>query len=163
MLRYLIHIVGDIHQPLHATALFNDRFPNGDLGGNLFTIKFGIPVINNLHSLYDYGIAKLNNTLSRPLNHRDERYISETAKEIISEFPKTKFVSKINALYEDWVEEGHAIAQNFVYVDITINEVPSENYLDGAYQIIKERIALAGYRLAQLIKGIKKGYDTPVA
>ena len=32
--RYLVHLAGDIHQPLHSVALFNTTYPNGDLGGN---------------------------------------------------------------------------------------------------------------------------------
>lgn len=39
MLRFVIHLIGDMHQPLHATqGVFNDsRFGDlpGDLGGNL--------------------------------------------------------------------------------------------------------------------------------
>jgi hypothetical protein len=34
MLRYLIHIVGDIHQPLHNTNFYNTTHTTGDLGGN---------------------------------------------------------------------------------------------------------------------------------
>ena len=33
MARYLIHLAGDIHQPLHTTMMYNSTFPNGDLGG----------------------------------------------------------------------------------------------------------------------------------
>lgn len=33
-LRFLIHMVGDIHQPLHAATLYSNEFPRGDLGGN---------------------------------------------------------------------------------------------------------------------------------
>ena len=54
----LIHIVGDIHQPLHSAGLKNKRFPNGDKGGNLFNIRY--KSINaeykNLHKFFD-GIA----------------------------------------------------------------------------------------------------------
>jgi hypothetical protein len=32
--RYLVHIVGDIHQPLHSVSLFNETYPSGDRGGN---------------------------------------------------------------------------------------------------------------------------------
>lgn len=32
--RYLLHLAGDIHQPLHSVALFNRSFPAGDIGGN---------------------------------------------------------------------------------------------------------------------------------
>ncbi len=56
-LRLLIHYIGDIHQPLHASSRFTKNYPQGDEGGNDFLIK----VINkgagetptNLHSLWD--------------------------------------------------------------------------------------------------------------
>ena len=37
-LRWIIHFVGDMHQPLHDTNMFNEDFPNGDRGGNNFKI-----------------------------------------------------------------------------------------------------------------------------
>lgn len=36
--RYLVHVAGDIHQPLHSVALFNETFPTGDRGGNSLKI-----------------------------------------------------------------------------------------------------------------------------
>jgi tRNA G37 N-methylase Trm5 len=33
--RYVVHIVGDMHQPLHSVALYNETYPKGDIGGNL--------------------------------------------------------------------------------------------------------------------------------
>lgn len=46
---WVLHLVGDAHQPLHSSALFSKTtFPNGDRGGNL--IKIGS---SNLHSLWD--------------------------------------------------------------------------------------------------------------
>ena len=38
-LTWLFHLVGDIHQPLHCTAVFSERFPDGDKGGNLARIR----------------------------------------------------------------------------------------------------------------------------
>ena len=35
-LRLLIHYVGDLHQPLHATSRYTESHPNGDRGGNDF-------------------------------------------------------------------------------------------------------------------------------
>jgi hypothetical protein len=49
-LRLIIHLVGDIHQPLHTSTLINSAsFVNGDLGGN----KFKIVENWNLHELWD--------------------------------------------------------------------------------------------------------------
>jgi hypothetical protein len=36
---WMFHLVGDVHQPLHTTALFNQQFPDGDRGGNDFYIQ----------------------------------------------------------------------------------------------------------------------------
>ena len=55
-LRFLMHIVGDIHQPLHSVAQYSNAYPNGDLGGNLVNIEYeskGIGKIWNLHALWD--------------------------------------------------------------------------------------------------------------
>jgi hypothetical protein len=65
MLRYLIHVVGDIHQPLHSVQLFdNVHFKNGDLGGNLFKINYTHNV-NNLHKFFDSGADSLPEEIHR--------------------------------------------------------------------------------------------------
>lgn len=64
LMRYLVHVLGDIHQPLHASSLFNDRFPKGDQGGNLFKIKYSKD-IEQLHKLFDSGADKLGIDLER--------------------------------------------------------------------------------------------------
>lgn len=39
MLVFLIHLVGDIHQPLHNTSRVSKEHPKGDKGGNEFKIQ----------------------------------------------------------------------------------------------------------------------------
>jgi S1/P1 Nuclease len=46
---WLLHLVGDIHQPLHTTTLVSNYFPKGDEGGNKIPTVQG----HNLHSLWD--------------------------------------------------------------------------------------------------------------
>lgn len=36
---WVFHLVGDAHQPLHTTAMFNPEFPDGDRGGNLTKVR----------------------------------------------------------------------------------------------------------------------------
>lgn len=38
MARFLLHLVGDIHQPLHSTCMYNQTFKTGDLGGIVLPI-----------------------------------------------------------------------------------------------------------------------------
>jgi hypothetical protein len=56
-LRCLIHYIGDIHQPLHATTMYSEDFPEGDRGGNSFKLqrKDGI---SELHALWDSVVTE---------------------------------------------------------------------------------------------------------
>ena len=60
---------------------------------------------------------------------------------------------------KDWIIESHDISQNFIYKDLEYDTAPSDNYMKKAYNIVKKRIALGGYRLAEIIKKIKNSYD----
>ena len=37
--RYLLHLVGDIHQPLHSTMMYNATYKTGDMGGRVSVIE----------------------------------------------------------------------------------------------------------------------------
>lgn len=54
-LRLIIHYVGDIHQPLHASSRVDSKYPKGDAGGNFFKVpsKDGV---KNLHAVWDAGV-----------------------------------------------------------------------------------------------------------
>jgi len=56
MARYLLHIAGDVHQPLHSANMFNSKHKTGDFGGNLVYI-ISTPSTNstkiNLHAYMD--------------------------------------------------------------------------------------------------------------
>ena len=49
---WALHLIGDIHQPLHAASLFSAGFPTGDKGGNDIAIRADGGVIK-LHSYWD--------------------------------------------------------------------------------------------------------------
>lgn len=56
MLKFFIHIVGDMHQPLHMTTRVTTKNKGGDKGGNLFILQ-GSP--KNLHALWDGVMEKI--------------------------------------------------------------------------------------------------------
>ena len=51
-MRLILHYVGDIHQPLHATSRVNHEFPQGDRGGNSVPLP-SVDGAKNLHSVWD--------------------------------------------------------------------------------------------------------------
>jgi len=161
MLRFMVHIIGDVHQPLHSSALFDDvRFPEGDAGGNLFLIRYK-DGIKELHALLDSGNDLLNNTITRPLSPQDLSYLDQTSKEIMDEYHQEDLPELNNTNWADWLEESRNISQNFLYQNLTFNSTPSDDYINQGFVMIKRRIATAGYRLAVIVQDMNKGFKNP--
>lgn len=139
-LTWLLHLVGDIHQPLHTVARFSRYIPEGDSGGLSEEIapKFA------LHSFWDELLGEGESPTYQEIY---------TAVADIKEAPLE--LTKISD-ESVWVNEGVEIAKSTVY---TFKEKPKDEYieLDQAYKdraraIAKERISLAASRLANLIE-----------
>lgn len=153
-LRFIIHLVGDIHQPLHAAALFSDQFPNGDMGGNLYNIS-GVDFTDELHAFWDSGAGQWVDDVDRPLNSTGAAWISDWTNKIIAANP----VSSLEPLIKEyspytWANESNALAASFVY---TAPQAPTPlpaSYIAQAQTDCLYQVALGGYRLADLLQYI---------
>lgn len=142
--RMIWHIVGDLHQPMHAVSRYSKRFPNGDKGGNLERLSRN-PVAKNLHQYWDRG-AGLLHYKKRP-NAEEVRNI---AKYINNKYPCDK--KNANLSPEKWAEESHEIAANFSY------KLPANHkYQTISQEIVVQRLAAAGCRLAAMSEKIAVG------
>lgn len=157
-LRFLIHFVGDVHQPLHTVARDTDDFPEGDRGGNSFKIlpndrhkELQRPP-TNLHSLWDMG-GNLFRPSIRPLTTDGLASIVRIANSIKSRHPEISLTNVNNLDPGSWAQEGVAIAKQSVY-NLKENEVPSPEYIRSCEDISAKRVAYAGYRLAALLKSL---------
>ena len=144
-LAWLVHLVGDIHQPLHCVARFTGHHRNetngqdrGDLGGNLFLID---DPSKNLHALWDNALGATDS--------RTE--FVHTAASL-----KTTADSVVHLDTTSWVKESVKLAKDLVYTigDDSINSTPprvTPEYRSALQKAARERIALAGYRLAAML------------
>ncbi len=146
-LRYLLHFVGDIHQPLHASTAISAAFPGGDSGGNSFAIT---GAWNNLHSLWDAGGGFVASSLSRPLSAASKTTLSNKVAQIETAYPYTANPGVV-AEPLDWANEGWNLAQTVAYVGINQGDTPSTTYTNAAQQTAESRLAQAGHRLADLL------------
>ena len=90
--RYVVHLVGDIHQPLHSAALYNESYPKGDLGGNSEKVILVNGTTANFHSFWDAGAYLLQNdswVISRPMNLQNLTVLKDTANSMIAEYGKS--------------------------------------------------------------------------
>jgi len=84
--RYLIHLAGDIHQPLHSVALFNRSYPTGDMGGNREKVILLNGTEKVLHQFWDSGAFLFQNdtwNFIRPLNLQNRTKLREVALSFI--------------------------------------------------------------------------------
>jgi S1/P1 Nuclease len=141
-LPWLIHLTGDIHQPLHCVSRFTQAHPHGDGGGNAFLLN---DPAGNLHSFWDDLLGK----------ETDAHSIAILAMGIMNERsyqPSTTLTPQV------WRDESVAIAKQFVYT-VGAEEshdhpsVPPE-YRAKAIVIARYRVAQAGYRLADLLNRV---------
>lgn len=153
---WILHIVGDLHQPLHTSARVTDLEPKGDQGGNLFLLSpAGTPRPEqyNLHRYWD-SIIERNN----PIKDKDcERgYLETIAKKIISENPYDKVKAKLNmGKFGEWQQESFQYNASFVFTsDLKRNSMPPDHYNRNAYRLAKSQLALAGYRLGDMLDSV---------
>lgn len=138
-LMFLIHFIGDMHQPLHCSD-------NKDKGGNDVKLDF-FGRDYNLHSVWDSGL------LGRlaPEDTLFAEYSQDLTPKMIKKWTK--------GTVEDWAEESHRVAQKVVYGKLP--KAPAggkiaitEEYEKAADPVVRERIEKAGVRLASVLNGL---------
>ena len=87
--RYVVHLVGDIHQPLHSVALYNATYPKGDIGGNAEKVIIVNGSTSNFHSFWDAGAYILQNDswkITRPMNIQNLTVLKDLANSQHNDF-----------------------------------------------------------------------------
>lgn len=157
-LRFIIHFVGDIHQPLHCATRVSAANVDGDRGGNLFKIKIlknGKLQDSNLHSYWDNGIGAFpptgNNFAPPPLGS-----VIRAANQAKAGNPATNPALKLNDPFnfEAWADESFALAKSVAYTRIQSGRRPTAGYNTRALRVARQRVAWGGYRLAALLNAI---------
>ncbi len=148
---WVLHLVGDIHMPLHNTSRVTEKTPDGDRGGNSFRLGDGWPW--NLHSFWD-GIINIAEPMPEGLD--EYKYLIGKADQIMKLHPRDSFndADKIQDA-EIWNQEGQDIVRQSVYPsNLKQNEKPDMQYTENAYKIAQQRMALSGYRMAEFLNSI---------
>lgn len=169
-IRYIVHFVGDLHMPLHATT-------NNDRGGNCVPVNFfwrqphavHDSFTPNLHFIWDVAI------LDRDMDSADP---SEYAHLLMQVFADDVPKWRAAGIHVDaWAWESHDIAESMVYGHLT-PEIPAEKpvdvhsctdgnnigqrmmdlhvsagekYQELAALVVRKRLAQAGVRLAMIL------------
>lgn len=138
-LAFLIHFVGDVHQPLHACDYYGADFPDGDRGGGRVHYPGGL----TLHQLWDR------------CGEEPEVTVEELRKRVEHEASGGPQVA--NREVQVWARESYELAQKWAY---PAGRPPLEltaEYRDNVRRVSSDRLLQAGLRLASLLQEIALG------
>ncbi len=140
-LKFLVHFMGDIHQPLHSGR-------NEDMGGNQIPVNwFGTPT--NLHAIWDSGLIVVGHKdiliPTEPVENQSVAY----ARYLITKFSKVSVDYRMNT--EGWLNESiflRTVAYNQTYA------TNQPLYLSVTLPYVDFRVYQAGIRLAAALNQI---------
>ena len=149
---WLMHLIGDIHQPLHSGALVSSSlFPDGDRGGNGIRTRGG----DNLHSTWDGALR------NQPFD--------DTLRRMNSTLRGTK-LNEISLNIDIWLQESRQLLNEFVYHDeIKVEVLRSErrgtpmptialdaDYMSNMQAYSEDRLTLASTRMLLILRKVLK-------
>lgn len=155
-LAWVLHLGGDIHQPLHDSGRVTKYDPKGDQGGNLFIVSPKGAKGEDRVSLHWFWDSIIGRNIPRVNDACDSDYLPPIAQDIMKKYPAAQFQNKLEpGKFDEWQKEGFQIASTKVYPkSLRFNETPSNDYKKMAFDISEEQIALAGYRLGAMMNEI---------
>ena len=143
-LMFIIHFVGDLHQPLHAINT------NDDLGGNRRPIE-AIGDATNLHAAWDSGIIRAS---------------GQTTDDLVNNLNRATFGVDQSAdalgTYTEWAMASFTIARTTCYPQVDGDDRMTGAEREFAMSVIEDQIRLAGIRLAGVLNRVL-GRSTPEA
>lgn len=151
-LRFIVHLAGDLHQPLHAAT--DDSAPGGtDRGGNNVKARLAVgeggefpyhsSATGNLHAVWDADLIDA-------VHRQQEAYVAALGK-----LPDT--VAHMQAGTPiDWANETHRLAHDVAYSNLPAADANGVRPLGDAYAAqcrptVEKQLQRAGVRLARLL------------
>lgn len=160
---WIQHLIGDIHQPLHTSARVTESEPKGDQGGNFFLLTpqgTPRPQQENLHWFWDSVIER---NIPNTKNDCDADFLIPIAEKMMKSYPYEKVRGRLDpGNFTGWIAESLRLAQVEVFSpDLIRFQKPAEKYKKKAFDVSRERITMAGYRMGDLFNTVFGGSPTP--
>lgn len=141
---WLLHLVGDAHQPLHATARFSRGLEHGDEGGNKVSV---IPATGQTMKLHGYWDSLLGGSSTPDGAIKDALVFDKLPQ------PDATLARIVDP--DVWFAESQKLAQQFAYAEPVKSGTPppklTREYETDARNVARQQAALAGARLANII------------
>ena len=154
---WVLHLVGDIHQPFHCSARVTAVERKGDRGGQDFELAPRSPPHpqGERYSLHAYWDDMLDRAVPRRSGERLDVYLQRAAALVVSQHPRAQREGELKpGQFDAWARESLVAAQNAYPASLRRGQEPSADYRNMSTQVALGRLALAGYRLALMLREV---------
>ena len=156
-IRFLVHMIGDIHQPLHAAD-------DDDLGANLKFVLMPDAIFNppaeampprRLHAVWDSDLVKLTTRGTREADY---------AKQLLARYRDSNIAGWQSGTVRDWMKESWTLSSTITYGKLpgfacgqewpasqTAPQRLTQAYVDASLEPIPAQLAKAGARIAWVL------------
>jgi S1/P1 Nuclease len=152
---WVLHLVGDIHQPLHCSGRVTASEPDGDRGGNTFLLAI-LPGHNpdrDRQTLHAYWDGMIDKAFRRRAGETHSAYLQRAASLIVARHPRALLEAQLKpGQIEVWARESVVAAQAAYPRTLERKKEPAGDYRLMGIQVSRERVALGGYRLALMLE-----------
>jgi hypothetical protein len=153
MLRYAVHLMGDIHQPLHCTSRYSSSHPNGDQGGNLVNVIFNGKKID-LHSVWD-EMFNACPQLQSPLSADSWNTMTNVAQQLFQTYGNSDPMADLLTFaqlsdYQSLSFDSFQFVKSLVY-QVTDGQTLPDDYIKSGSDLTLLRVHQGGLRLAAFI------------
>lgn len=137
-LEFLLHFVGDLHQPLHASD-------DHDKGGNAKKVKGPGMAASNLHSYWDTPFVTALGTDNTAI-----------ANALVAQITAAQLAQWRQGTTADWAQESFKLAKDEAYGKLPAPQANGSYALDSGYvgnaqQVVRQQLSRAGVRLAVVL------------
>lgn len=150
-LAWILHLVGDAHQPLHAIGRYTRQIPNGDAGGNAEQV---IPANGDVMALHAYWDSLFGGYVSPK-----GAVFDADEKDGLADIKVNEMMAKVSDP-QAWIEEGAELAKQYAYASpVSLGPNPvllTREYETNARNIARAQAALGAARLARLLNDALK-------
>jgi hypothetical protein len=146
---WLLHLVGDAHQPLHSISRFSTAFPHGDRGGNTEKVKPASGEILPLHFYWDRMFGGYTTPQGAVRDAKDSGLANEPVDPALAAIGDP----------EAWFKESFELAKTYaepIFSGTQPIELTRE-YETAALTVSRSQAALAAQRLANMLNEAFRG------
>ena len=169
-LKFIVHIIGDLHQPMHCVTdkkNFNNAADLGDIGGNRKSVQFNVPAWDgntnkdfnprwtkhwNLHSVWDEGFIDASMKIQ---SLTEDAYVAQLTNPL-STMSSSELAQLQGGDSAAWMKESYKLAVERAYKLPAFDSSYGGYILPAAYYdsnraTVDQQLLKAGLRLAAFL------------